>query len=138
MTIATFLYAREVPKELSLTASIIIIIVQKVNNIHAQVSKCLQLDFPFRAVVLESSTFTRVQLCKSLIMATRRVLSVDEVVEELQNSDSENDDDSEDDFDGYLDEEEMQQRWMGEMAMEGNSDLEGNGSEREESNSVED
>ena len=35
-----------------------------------------------------------------------------EVVEELQNSDSENDDDSEDDFDGYLDEEEMQQRWM--------------------------
>ena len=67
-------------------------------------------------------------------MATRRVLTVDEVVEELQNSDSDNDDDSEDDFDGYLDEEEMQQRWMGEM--EGNSDLEGNGSEREESNSV--
>ena len=62
--------------------------------------------------------------------ATRRVLTVDEVVEELQNSDSENDDDSEDDFVGYLDEEEMQQRWMGEM--EGNSDLEGNGSEREE------
>ena len=69
-------------------------------------------------------------------MATRRVLTVDEVVEELQNSDSENDDDSEDDFDGYLDEEEMQQQWTGEM--EGNSDLEGNGSEREESNSVED
>lgn len=40
-------------------------------------------------------------------MATRRALTVDEVVEELQNSDSEGEmddnDDGEDDFDGYLD-----------------------------------
>ena len=39
-------------------------------------------------------------------MATRRVLTVDEVVERVQNNDSEDgmsqNDDSEDDFDGYL------------------------------------
>ena len=43
--------------------------------------------------------------------STRRALTVDEVVEELQNSDGEDEmdenDDSEDNFDGYLDETEM-------------------------------
>ena len=48
-------------------------------------------------------------------MATRKVLTVDEVVEKLQNSDSEDgmseNDDSEDDFDGYLEEIEIDGWW---------------------------
>ena len=53
-------------------------------------------------------------------MGTRKVLTVDEVVEKLQYSDSDDgmseNDDSEDDFDGYLEEMEMaggriKERW---------------------------
>ena len=58
-------------------------------------------------------------------MATRRALTVYEVVEELHNSDGEDEmdenDDSEDDFDGDLDETEMEECW-GRRAIEGNSD----------------
>ena len=70
----------------------------------------------------------------------RRLLTLDEVVEEVQKSDSEdelsgnedevsgNEDESEDDFDGYIYEEEVGQRW--EMDVQGNgSDVEGDGSD---------
>ena len=69
-------------------------------------------------VVLVSSAYTRAT-AKLRKMATRKVLT-DEVVEKLQHSDSEDDmsenDDSEDDFDGYLEEMEMdggqiEERW---------------------------
>ena len=73
-------------------------------------------------------------------MATRRVLTVDEVVE-LQNSDSEDErsenDDSEDDFDGYMDEVEVEQ-WWSRRQMQGNSDEDSNRSEGEQSSSDED
>ena len=65
----------------------------------------------------------------------RRLLTLDEVVEEVQKSDSEdersgnedevsgNEDESEDDFDGYIYEEEVGQRWE----MESDGDVQGNG-----------
>ena len=78
---------------------------------------------------LESSTFT-----SATEMATRRVLTVDEVVEELENSDSEGEnDESEDDFDGYLEESE----WWSQREMEDNGDDEVNGSEEDQDNSME-
>ena len=61
-------------------------------------------------------------------MATRKVLTVDEVVEKLQNSDSEDgmskNDDSEDDFDGYLEEIEID-GWWNWREMDSSSDEEG-------------
>ena len=92
-----------------------------------------------QTIVLLSSTFTRVRV-KPPNMATRRALTVDEVVEELQNSDGEDEmdenDDSEDDFDGYLDEIEIEEYW-GRRAIEGNSDEDGNGSHEDRSDSEE-
>ena len=61
-------------------------------------------------------------------IATRKVLTVDEVVEKLQNSDSEDgmseNDDSEDDFDGYLEEIEID-GWWNRREMDSSSDEEG-------------
>ena len=57
-------------------------------------------------------------------MATRKVITVDEVVEK-QHSDSEDgmseNDDNEDDFDGYLEEMEMD-RWLNQREMDCNGD----------------
>ena len=94
--------------------------------------------FPYTLTVQtarQSSTFTRV----TGNMATRRVLTVDEVVEELQNSEDERseNDDSEDDFDGYMDEVEVEQ-WWSRRQMQGNSDEDSNRSEGEQSSSDED
>ena len=49
-------------------------------------------------------------------MATRAVFTAAEVLEELDNSDSggEMSDGSEDDFDGYVDDDDMEARWMEE------------------------
>ena len=71
-------------------------------------------------------------------MATKRVLTVAEVVEKLQNSGSEDeigeDDESGDDFDGYLEETETE-GWWNRREMDGNSDEEGNGSDSDDKES---
>ena len=100
---------------------------------HIQLSGCSWT----LTVVLVSSAYTRAT-AKLRKMATRKVLT-DEVVEKLQHSDSEDDmsenDDSEDDFDGYLEEMEMD-RWSNRREMDGNSDEEN--SSDDNSNSDED
>ena len=101
---------------------------------HMQLSGCSWT----LTVVLVSSAFTRAT-AKLRKMATRKVLTVDEVVEKLQYSDSDDgmseNDDSEDDFDGYLEEMEMD-RWSNQREMDGNSDEEDSSDDR--SNSDED
>ena len=127
------------PKRLPLTARVIIDTVRKVNNIHTHSPKCIQLDFPYKTILLESSTFTRATV-NTPNMASRRVLTVDEVMQELQNSNSEGEmsenDDSEDDFEGYLEETEVEQ-WSSRREMESSRDEEGDESEGDQSSGEE-
>ena len=66
---------------------------------------------------------------------------MDEVMQELQNSDSEGEmsenDDSEDDFEGYLEETEVEQ-WLSRREMESSRDEEGDESEGDQSSGEED
>ena len=120
---------------MSLTNRAKIAEVQKVNKIHAHATKWLQLDSN------GSTCELCLHACNSQITKNgkKKVLTVDEVMEKLQHSDSEDDmsenDDSEDDFDGYLEEMEMD-RWSNRREMDGNSDEEN--SSDDNSNSDED
>ena len=68
-------------------------------------------------------------------MATKRVLTVAEVVEKLQDSGSEDEigDESEDDFDGYSEETETE-GWWNQKEVEDNNE-EGNGSDSDKDSS---